>query len=95
MAPGDRMPPAVPGGAGAAGPREGSGRPGVPGGPGPRSAWERASGVVRSVERKAQNPPSRRCQGPLWANSPAVSPVRLEVGRVGIARGRAARRARR
>ncbi|GAA3232807.1 hypothetical protein GCM10020256_48360 [Streptomyces thermocoprophilus] len=40
-----------------------------------------ASGVVRSVERKAQNPGSLLRQGLLWANSPVLSPVRLDVGR--------------
>ncbi|GGZ22361.1 hypothetical protein GCM10010365_48220 [Streptomyces poonensis] len=38
-------------------------------------------GVVRSVERKAQKDGWLLRQGPLWANSPVVSPVRLEVGR--------------
>lgn len=44
---------------------------------------------MRFVERKAQNLWSLLRQGPLWANSPVVSPVRLEVGRPGPLWGRA------
>ncbi len=44
---------------------------------------------MRFVERKAQNLRSLLHQGLLWANSPAVSPVRLEPGRVGPSKGRA------
>lgn len=46
-------------------------------------------GIVRFVERKAQNPGSLLRQGPLWANSPVLSPVRLDQGRAGYRRGRA------
>lgn len=45
---------------------------------------------MRFVERKTQNVWSLLRQGWLWANSPALSPVRLEAGRVGRANGRAA-----
>ncbi len=38
---------------------------------------------MRFVERKAQKGGWLLRQGPLWANSPVVSPVRLEVGREG------------
>jgi hypothetical protein len=47
------------------------------------------TGVVRFVERKAQKSRSLLRQGPLWANSPVVSPVRLDRGRKRIAQGRA------
>lgn len=43
--------------------------------------------VVRSVERKAQYRSSLPCQGPLWANSPVLSPVRLEAECVRCVRG--------
>ncbi|EFD68989.1 predicted protein [Streptomyces lividans TK24] len=45
---------------------------------------------MRSVERKAQNLRSLLRQGPLWANSPVGSPVRLEAGSAGPRKGRAA-----
>lgn len=44
-------------------------------------------GVVRFVERKAQNLRSLLHQAPLWANSPVLSPVRLEGARAGAGRG--------
>ncbi len=44
---------------------------------------------MRFVERKAQNLWSLLRQGPLWANSPVGSPVRLDVGRAGPPKGRA------
>ncbi|GHD89347.1 hypothetical protein GCM10010508_29980 [Streptomyces naganishii JCM 4654] len=52
-------------------------------------------GGVRSVESKARNPQWLLRQGLLWANSPVVSPVRLDVGRMGFGRGRAPDLARR
>ncbi|GGR40700.1 hypothetical protein GCM10010251_66930 [Streptomyces aurantiogriseus] len=54
-----------------------------------RTVVKGATGVVRSVERKAQNVWSLLRQGPLWANSPVLSPVRLDAGRVRSVRGRA------
>ncbi|GAA2259369.1 hypothetical protein GCM10010415_21650 [Streptomyces atrovirens] len=38
---------------------------------------------MRFVERKAQNLWSLLRQGPLWANSPALSPVRLDAAHDG------------
>ncbi|GGR05551.1 hypothetical protein GCM10010280_61810 [Streptomyces pilosus] len=41
---------------------------------------------MRFVERKARNLRSLLHQGPLWANSPVLSPVRLEAAHPGDAK---------
>src|SRR6201999_3352872 len=44
----------------------------------PRGRGTALTGVVRFVERKTRMRGSLLCQGPLWANSPVVSRVRLD-----------------